>query len=58
MPLKSIIKSSLEIKSHVIKKAEVVLGVLMVSLDKWKGRKLPCGKCGTKSKVRDRLKPR
>lgn len=58
MSLKSIIRKTLGIKRHSVKKIEDVNGMILVKLDIHKGWKLPCGSCGTPGQVRDRLKER
>lgn len=58
MLLKSILRTTLKIKRHVIKKIEKSEEAVIVRLDIRKGWKQYCSKCGTKCHVRDRLKER
>lgn len=58
MLVESLIRKTLGIKSHVIKTIEETDEGLMVTLDLYRRRRLPCSRCGTPGKVRDRLKPR
>ncbi len=58
MLVKSIVKKTLGIKSHVVKKVVRDETGMTIYLDIHKRRHLPCGTCGTLAKVRDRLKVR
>jgi len=58
MLIKSIVRRTLGIKRHVVKRVEQHDTELRIELDAWKRRWLPCGSCGKLGRVRDRLKVR
>ena len=58
MSLKIIIRITLEIKRHIVKKIEKNNESIIIKLDIHKRWKVPCRICGTLGKVRDRLKER
>lgn len=58
MLLASIIRKTLGIKCHVVKRVEQDESGFTVELDVRACRRLPCGSCGTLCRVRDRLAPR
>ena len=58
MFIDSIIRKTLGIKNHVVKKVAWSVELITVELDIWKGRRLACGTCGTLGGVRDRLSER
>lgn len=58
MLLKSIVKKTLGIKKHWIKKIVFREKEILIQLEHRMDWRLPCGHCGTLSKVRDRLKER
>jgi len=58
MLIKSIVRKTLGIKSHVVKAVEYSDEGLCVTLDLYRGRRLPCSRCGMLGRVRDRLKTR
>ena len=58
MPMNSILRRTLGIKRHVIKEFSEDESGLIVRLDVWKGRRLPCSTCGTLGVLRDRLAER
>lgn len=58
MLLNSILRTTLKIKRHVVKKIEKSEEEILVRLDIRKGWKQACSKCGTICPVRDRLKAR
>ena len=58
MLVKSIVRKTLGIKRHVVKKVSQTEAGFEIELDVRKRRRLPCGTCGTLGRVRDRLTPR
>jgi len=56
--VESMVRTTLGIKDHVVKKVEQDEGGLTILLDTRRRRGLPCGTCGTRGRVRDRLAPR
>ena len=58
MLLASIIRKTLGIKRHVVKKVEQDESGFTVELDVHARCRLPCGTCGALCRVRDRLAPR
>jgi len=58
MLVESIVRQTLGIKRHVVKKVVQSDEGIEVQLDIWKRRKQPCGACGTLARVRDRLQVR
>lgn len=58
MLVKSIVRKTLGIKNHVVKKVEHDEEGFTIYLDLYKRRRLPCSRCGTLGRVRDRLKSR
>lgn len=58
MLLTSIVKMTLGIKNHVIKNVAYTGNEIVIELDLYKRRRLICGVCGHKGRVRDRLKQR
>lgn len=58
MLIESMIRKTLGVKRHVVKKVEQNGAGLVVTLDVYRGRRLACSTCGTLGKVRDRLKLR
>jgi transposase len=56
--VKSIVRKTLGIKDHVVRKVAQDEQGITVYLDLRRRRRLPCGTCGRRSRVRDRLKPR
>jgi transposase len=55
MPINSIIRETLGIKDHRVEGIRREKGALVVELERHMGRLLPCSRCGTRSRVRDRL---
>jgi transposase len=58
MPIKSIVRRTLGIKHHVVKEVSEDESGFIVRLDLRRGRRLPCGTCGTLGRVRERLPER
>ena len=58
MMVKSIVKTTLGIKRHVVKRVAYGIDGFEMKLDRHHHRLLPCGSCGTLGRVRDRLKVR
>ena len=58
MLVSSIVRKTLGIKSHVVKSVEYNDEGLCVALELYRGRRLPCSRCGTLGRVRDRLQTR
>jgi transposase len=58
MLIKTIIRKTLNVKSHKVVKVTQTCDGIEVYLDRNQRRRLPCGQCGTQAKVRDRLQPR
>lgn len=58
MLVESMVRKTLGVKSHVVKRVGEEGGGLLVWLDVRKQRLLPCSRCGTPSRVRDRLRAR
>ena len=58
MLVKSLVGKTLGIKHHVVKQVEETEEGITVQLDLRRRRLLPCGSCGTRGRVRDRLEPR
>jgi transposase len=56
--IERIVRRTLGIKDHVVKGVVWEEEGFVIELDWWKGRKLPCGTCGRRHRVRDRLKQR
>lgn len=55
MLVSSIVRRTLGIKSHVVKRVKETDGGFRVHLDVHRRRRLPCSVCGTPGRVRDRL---
>ena len=55
MLVESMVRTTLGIKDHVVKKAEQNDDGLRIVLEVRRRRRLPCGTCGTRGRVRDRL---
>lgn len=58
MHVKSMVRMTLGIKDHLVKSVEQTEEGITVHLDICKRRLLPCGTCGTRGRVRDRLDER
>ena len=58
MLVKSLVRKTLDVKCHKIVEVTGALDGIEVHIDRNRGRRLPCGRCGTRAKVRDRLKAR
>ena len=58
MLLRSMVRRTLGVKRHVVRKVRQEGRGLVVELDRHRGRRLCCGRCGQLSRVRDRLKMR
>ena len=58
MLVKSIVRKTLGIKNHVVKKVQRDEEGITIFLDLHKGRRLPCGCCESLGRVRDRLQSR
>lgn len=58
MLIASIVRRTLGIKRHVVKRVEETETGLVITLDVYRGRKQVCSRCGTFARVRDRLKER
>lgn len=58
MLIETLIRKTLNVKSHKVVKVIQTCGGIEVYMDRSKRRRLPCGQCGTLARVRDRLKPR
>jgi transposase len=58
MLVKSLVRKTLDVKCHKILDVTGALDGIEVHIDRNRGRRLPCGRCGTLAKVRDRLKAR
>ena len=58
MLIETLIRKTLNVKSHKVVKVIQTCGGIEVYMDRNKRRRLPCGQCGALAKVRDRLKPR
>lgn len=58
MLLRSIIKTTLGIKDHVIRNVTYMADEIVIEVDVRRRRRLPCGTCGQRGRVRDRLKAR
>lgn len=58
MLVESIVRDTLGIKRHVVKRVLRTEGEITVELDTWRRLRQPCGTCGTMGRVRDRLSPR
>ena len=58
MLMKSIARRTLGIKDHRVTEVTDGTDGLTIRLDIRRGRRLRCGRCGTRSRVRDRLKER
>ena len=58
MLVESIVRQTLGVKRHVVKRVFEEGGGLIVELDVRAGWRQPCGTCGTLSRVRDRLASR
>jgi len=58
MLIKTLLRKTLNVKYHkVVKVVQTGFGI-KVYMDRIKRRRLACGQCGVRAKVRDRLKPR
>lgn len=55
MLISSVVRTTLGVKRHVVKRVVKDEGGFRIDLEVWKGRRLPCGSCGTPGRVRDRL---
>lgn len=58
MLVSSLVRKTLGVKNHVVKKVVESDEGIRVELDLRRRRRLPCGTCGTLGRVRDRLKRR
>lgn len=58
MLIESMVRRTLGVKRHVVKRVFEEDGGLVVELDIRRGWRQPCGTCGTMSRVRDRLATR
>lgn len=58
MLIESMIRKTLGIKCHMVKKVEHTSEGIMITLELHRRRRLPCSTCGSLGKVRDRIKPR
>jgi transposase len=58
MLLKSIVRKTLGVKDHVVEKIREAEDGIVVEMERHMGRLLPCKRCGTRSRVRDRLATR
>lgn len=58
MFIESIVKETLGIKKHRVKRIKKIEGKIIIELDCRKAWRLPCGHCETLGRVRDRLKTR
>jgi transposase len=58
MLLKSIVRRTLGVKDHVVRQVISTTQGIEIHLDRHRRRRLPCGVCGTRGRVRDRLKRR
>jgi len=58
MLIASMVRRTLGIKRHVVKRVEEMESGLVVTLDVYRGRRQACSCCGTLGRVRDRLKER
>jgi len=58
MLIESIVKSTLGVKDHRVEKVRCEGSKLVVELTAKKRRRLRCARCGTRARVRDRLKNR
>jgi transposase len=55
MLVESIVRTTLGIKNHVVKNVEQDKDGMRILLELRRRRRLPCGTCGTRGRVRDRL---
>ena len=55
MLISSVVRTTLGVKRHGVKRVVNDEGGFTIDLEVWKGRRLPCGSCGTLGRVRDRL---
>lgn len=58
MHVKSMVRMTLGVKDHLVKSVEQTEEGIIVHLDLRRRRLLPCGTCGTRGRVRDRLAER
>lgn len=58
MTVASLVRKTLALNNHRVQKVSEQDGKIVVSLDTIRRRKLPCSKCGTFGRVRDRLPER
>lgn len=58
MLVESIVRRTLGIKHHVVRRIISQEDRMVVELDVLRGRRLPCSCCGTRGRVRDRLRVR
>lgn len=58
MLVKTIVRRTLGIKNHLVRKVEWADDGFRIHLDVRRRRRLPCGSCGTLGRLRDRLKER
>jgi transposase len=58
MLIKSIVRTTLGIKNHVVKKVYQAACGIVILLDRHRRRRLVCSRCGTLCRVRDRLAER
>ena len=58
MLIETLIRKTLNVKSHKVVKVIQTCGGIEVYMDRNKRIRLPCGQCGALARVRDRLKPR
>lgn len=55
MLIESVVRGTLGVKHHVVKRVVQDEGGFTIDLELWRGRRLPCGSCGRLGRVRDRL---
>lgn len=55
MLIGSVVRGTLGVKRHVVRRVARDEGGFTIDLELWRGRRLPCGSCGRLGRVRDRL---